>query len=115
LQPITAEDERQFGLYARGCEMLGQDGRLLIVEPARAAIKPKDELVVLASDPGSAAMSEGTWSRYVGKKYALTVTRAGESIRTAPEAGEVFPAKMVITDPFDQVVFESEGQLHCGG
>lgn len=114
LQPITAEDERQFGFYAQGCALTGAGGTLFMAEPARAAIKPKDELVVLASDPGSASMPQGTWSRYVGKEYALTVTRSGENTQAAAEAGETFPAKIVITDPFDQIVFETEGQIQCG-
>ena len=50
-----------------------------------------------------------TVSRYVGKELALSLTRSGEA------AGETrWPGHLVVTDPFDQVIYEADGLVQCG-
>jgi hypothetical protein len=111
LQPILFPDIQQARLYDKGCAFVpdgGGLGAVLMTDSKRAAIKTGDAMVILASDPGSAAMPAGTWSRYTGKAYALTLTRSGDG-------DESFPGKLVVTDPADQVAYEASGLVQCKG
>lgn len=111
-QPILFPDIQKAALYSPGCAFVpegGGLGALVMTEAKRAAIKPKGALVILASDPGSAKLPQGSWSRYVGKEYALTLTRIGEGTDAA------FSGKLIITDPYDHVVYEATGQVQCKG
>lgn len=79
-----------------------------MTEAKRAAIKPGKEVVILASDPGSTRMPSGTWSHYVGKEHALTLTRQSPGSDESNWTG-----KLVITDAKDQVVYEATGLVQC--
>lgn len=112
LQPILFPDIQRHALYGAGCAFVADGGGLgavVMTDPKRAAIKPGDELEMLASDPGSGSMPLGTWSRYVGKVHALTLTRTGE--KKASDAQ--FAGKLVVTDAFDHVVHEASGLIQC--
>jgi len=111
-KPILFPDIKRAALYGPGCAFVAEGGGMgavLLTENKRAAIKPKDEIVILASDPGSTPMPQGTWSRYVGKAYALTLTRADGGTDGA------WNGKLVVTDPGDQIVYEASGQVQCKG
>lgn len=109
LLPIEFPDIQQARLYGKGCAFVGSaGGAIAMTEGQRALIKTGDGLVVFASDPGSAAMPLGTWSRYSGKAFALSLTREGSGDAASP-------GKLVITDVSDQVVFEASGTVQCKG
>ena len=110
-QAILFPDIRKANLYGPGCAFVAKGGGLgaiAMTQEKRAAIKLADELVILASDPGSTEMPFGTWSHYVGKRHSLTLTRL-DAAQTDPE----WRGKLVITDTGDRVVFEAEGLVQC--
>lgn len=111
-QPILFPDIRKASLYGPGCAFVAEGGGLgaiVMTQEKRAAIKLSDELVILASDPGSTKMPQGTWSHYVGKKRSLTLTR----LDSGKNADAEWRGKLVITDAGDRVVFEAEGLVQC--
>ena len=113
LAPILFPDIRKMGLYGPGCAFVpdgGGMGAVLMTEQKRAVIKPGKDMVVLASDPGSAPAPEGTWSHYVGKAHSLTLTPANADGGSAQWRG-----RLVITDPHDQEVYRAEGLVQCKG
>lgn len=110
-QPILFPDIRAASLYGPGCAFVAQGGGLgaiVMTQAKRAAIKPAEEVVILAADPGSTQMPNGTWSHYVGKEHALTLTRQSECSDASNWTG-----KLVITDARDQVVYEATGLVQC--
>lgn len=110
-QPILFPDIRAASLYDPGCAFVAEGGGLgaiVMTEAKRAAIKPGKDVVILASDPGSTQMPSGTWSRYVGKENALTLTRQSPGSDESNWTG-----KLVITDAKDQVVYEATGLVQC--
>ncbi len=110
-QPILFPDIRKANLYGPGCAFVpdgGGLGAIAMTQATRAAIKLADELVILASDTGSARLPQGTWSHYVGEKHSLTLTRLDTAKGDAEWRG-----KLVIADTGGRVLFEAEGLVQC--
>lgn len=110
-QPILFGDMERFKLFGAGCAFAPGTsmGAVLLTRPKTAFVKLADKLVRFASDPGSARLPLETVSRYVGKEYAASLTRdAGEAQDALRFAG-----RLVITDPYDQVVYAADGLIQC--
>jgi hypothetical protein len=111
-QPMAYMEISQHKLYGAGCNFVpdgGGLGAIVLAQRDRAYIKLDGKIVTLASDAGSTKMPQGSWSRYSGREHALTLTRAGEG------EGDVFVGHIAITDPYDQVVYQSRGNVQCKG
>ena len=67
-----------------------------------------------ASDPGSTKLPLESFSRYVGKEMALSLTHSATAGERASDEPIRWPGHLVITDPYDQVVYEADGQVQCG-
>ena len=110
-QPILFADIQKFDLFGAGCAFAPGNsmGAVLLTRAKVAYMLIDGRAVRLASDPGSAKLPLDTVSRYVGKELALSLTRSGEA------AGETrWSGHLVVTDPFDQVIYEADGQVQCG-
>ncbi len=111
-QPILFGDIQKYDLFGAGCAFApgGSMGAVLLTREKVAYLLLDGRPVRFASDPGSTKLPLGTFSRYVGKERALSLTRtdgaAGEATRWA--------GHLVVTDPYDQVVYEADGQVQCG-
>jgi hypothetical protein len=111
-QPILFADIQQHQLFGAGCAFApgGSMGAVLLTRAKVAYLKLNDRPVRFASDPGSAKLPLDTFSRYVGKAMALSLTRAGDAAGDA----ERWSGHLVVTDAFDQVIYEADGQVQCG-
>ena len=111
-QPILFGDIQKYDLFGAGCAFAPGDsmGAVLLTRSKIAYLLLDGRPVRFASDPGSTKLPLGTFSRYVGKELALSLTRPGD------ETGEAtrWAAHLVVTDPYDQVVFQADGQVQCG-
>ena len=111
-EPILFGDIQRFNLFGAGCAFApgGSMGAVLLTREKVAYLKLQDRMVRFASDPGSAKLPLGTVSRYVGKEFAASLTRAvGED-----EAAARFAGHLTITNSFDQVVYDADGLIQCG-
>ena len=111
-QAILFGDIQKFDLFGAGCAFApgGSMGAVLLTRDKVAYLLLNGRPVRFASDPGSTKLPLGTFSRYVGKELALSLTRTGD------EAGEAtrWAGHVVVTDPYDQVVYQADGQVQCG-
>ncbi len=115
-QPIGYFDIRDNKLIAAGCNFVADGGGMgatALAQGERAAIKLDGHIVALAADKGSARLPQEAWSRYSGKEYALTLTRIEGGKHVVNGAVEMFDAHLTITDPHDQVVYDSKGSAQC--
>ena len=111
-QPILFADIQKHKLFGAGCAFApgASMGAVLLTRAKAAYLKLDDRPLRFASDPGSAKLPLDTVSRYVGKEMALSLTRtAGEAIEATR-----WPGHLVVTDPFDRVIYEADGQVQCG-
>ena len=115
-QPILFGDIQKFNLFGAGCAFAPGDsmGAVLLTRDKVAYLLLNARPVRFASDPGSTKLPLGTYSRYVGKELALSLTRTGDE--AGPETGEAtrWAGHVVVTDPYDQVVYQADGQVQCG-
>lgn len=112
-QAILYPDITQNKLHGTGCAFVadgGGMGAVLLAQADRAYIKLEGKIVALASDAGSAKMPKGSWSRYTGKEYGLTIKADGP----APTSdAERFDGTLVVTDPFERPVYQARGNFQC--
>lgn len=110
-KPILFADIQKYNLFGAGCAFApeGSMGAVLLTRPKVAYLMIDDRPVRFASDPGSTKLPLDTVSRYVGKEMALSLTRGGEGGEKTRWSGH-----LVVTDPFDQVIYEADGQVQCG-
>ena len=110
-QPILFADIQKHDLFGAGCAFAPGDsmGAVLLTRAKIAYLLIEGRPVGFASDPGSAKLPLDTVSRYVGKEMALSLTRASD---VAPAAIR-WSGHLVVTDPFDQVVYEADGYVQC--
>lgn len=119
VEPITPQailypDISKNKLHGTGCAFVargGGIGAVLLAQDTRGVLKINGEIRTLAPDTGSAKLPKGSWSRYTGKEYALTLTALGpvEAVGTS----EHFDGKLVITDEFERPVYDAIGNVQC--
>ena len=111
-QPILFADIQKFDLFGAGCAFAPGNsmGAVLLTRTKVATLLLDGRPLRFASDPGSVKLPLDTFSRYVGKELALSLTRTGD------ETGEAtrWAGHLVVTDPYDQVVYEADGLVQCG-
>lgn len=115
-EPILFFDITKNRLYGSGCNFVpegGGMGAVLLAQPDRAIMKLNGNIVTLASDPGSAQLPQGSWSRYTGKAFALVLTEDSGTPRTRNGVVETFRGELVVTDPHDQVIYRAPGTAQC--
>ena len=110
-QPILFADIQKYDLSGAGCAFAPGTsmGAVLLTRTKIAYMLIDGHPVGFASDPGSAKLPLDTVSRYVGKAMALSLTRAADVAADATR----WSGHLVVTDPFDQVVYEADGQVQC--
>ncbi|SMC30487.1 hypothetical protein [Novosphingobium sp. B1] len=114
LQPILYPDITQNKLHGVGCAFVADGGGLgavLLAQDKRGVIKVAEKVEVLAPDAGSAKLPKGSWSRYTGKAYAVTLAVIGEV--KAVGATDQFKGKMIVTDAFERPAYEATGDVQC--
>ena len=111
-QPILFADIQKFDLFGAGCAFAPGNsmGAVLLTRAKVATLLLDGRPLRFASDPGSVKLPLDTFSRYVSKELALSLTRTGD------ETGEAtrWAGHLVVTDPYDQVVYEADGLVQCG-
>ena len=110
-QPILFADIQKHDLFGAGCAFAPGNsmGAVLLTRAKIAYLLLGGHPVGFASDPGSAKLPLDTVSRYVGKEMALSLTRAADVAADATR----WTGHLVVTDPFDRVVYEADGQVQC--
>ena len=109
-RPILFAEIQKYNLFGAGCAFApgGSMGAVLLTRDKAAFMNLSDGMVRFASDPGSAALPFDTRSRYVGKAMSLSLTR---------EPGETdalrWHARLIVTDTFDQPVYQADGLVEC--
>lgn len=117
LQPIGYPDIEKHNLFGAGCNFAASGGGLgalaLAMENA-AFIKIEGKIERLAPDIGSPELPLDTRGKYDGKRYSITLDIAeGEGAQDGM-ATVNFPAKLVVRNERDQVVYEESGLAQCG-
>ncbi len=117
-QPITAADIEVNRLYGAGCNLVPADqpggNPILIANERRAVMKISGKFVTFAADQGSAELSMGTRTHYIGKAQSLNLRRATSGGTQLGEEASRWGGSMEVRDPWGQMVYSAAGELVCG-
>lgn len=117
LQPIGYPDIEKHNLFGAGCAFAAQGGglgALALATDGAAHIKVGGAIERLAPDPGSPELPLGARGKYDGKRYSILLDIAeGEGEQEGIETVN-FPARLVVRNERDQVVYEASGISQCG-
>jgi hypothetical protein len=114
LQPILSPDITKHRLHGTGCAFVAQGGGIgavLLAQDKRGVIKIANAVIILAPDTASVPLPMGSWSRYTGEEYALSLTASGAI--TPLGTGQQFKGQLVITDELERLVYKASGDVQC--
>lgn len=119
--PVTPEkilypDIEKYNLFGAGCNFApqGSMGAIALAQPAHGYMKIDGKLVPFAPDAGSGDLPLGTKGKYTAGAWSFMLDIGeGEGEQDGIETVN-FPAKLVLRNDRDQVVYESTGVAQCG-
>ena len=109
------DDIQKHRLYGAGCAFApgGSMGAVLVAQDKAGYVKLDGRLTRLASDPGSTRLPPGAWSRYTGKEFTVSLTRVRQDGEGNGNESLRWPGHLTVTDAFEQVVYDEDGQVQC--
>lgn len=114
--PILYPDIEKYDLFGAGCNFApkGSIGAIAFAQPAHGYMKIDDKLVAFAPDAGSGDLPLGAKGKYTAGGYSFTLDVAQEEGEQVGSETVDFPAKFVLRNDRDQIVYESMGLAQCG-
>ena len=114
-EPITAADIDAGDLFGPSCAMQHPSGAyaLALAMDDNGYLKLDGDMVRFAPDKGSADQPVGTWSKYDGREKSFSLRIDGEGIVAGEEVTD-YPARLLVRDNFDRIVFDYSGTARCG-
>lgn len=117
LQTIDYRDIEKHDLFGASCAFAPKGGGLgaLVLAMERAAfIKVGGRIERLAPDPGSPELPLKARGKYDGKRYSLLLDLAAEEGESDGMETVNFPARLIVRNERDQVVYDASGVAQCG-
>ncbi|ROT95342.1 hypothetical protein EB810_09615 [Altererythrobacter sp. FM1] len=115
-QAILYPDIEKAGIYGASCSFAPDKelGAVAIAMDDYGYMKIDDKMMIFAADKGSGKLPGVAWGRYDGREYNFMIDVAkGEGEKTGGETVN-YPARMVLKNSRDQVVYEANGTAQCG-
>ena len=117
LEPIGYPDIEKHDLFGASCAFApegGGIGALVLAMEGGAYVKTDGKITRLAPDAGSPELPLGARGRYTGKQYSLVFDLAeGEGKQEGIETVN-YPARLVVGNERDQIVYQANGIAQCG-
>lgn len=113
---IGAPDIEKYDLYGAGCAFAPEQsiGAIALVDGTRGSMKIDGKLIPFAPDAGSGDLPLGAKGKYTAGGFSFTLDLAEEEGKQSGMETTDFPARFVLRNDRDQIVFESNGTAQCG-
>jgi hypothetical protein len=113
---ILYPDIERYELFGAGCNFApeGSMAAIALAQPARGFMKIDGALEAFAPDAGSGDLPLGAKGKYTAGKWSFMLDLAEEE--GASEGSETvnFPARFVLRNQRDQIVYQANGVAQCG-
>lgn len=108
-------DYERYNLFGAGCNFVpeGSDNPVALAQADRGYLKRSGELLTMAADKGSAENPLGSWRKYSGKDYTMTLDLGADGKQNGMETVD-YAAELVVSDGRDQTVYRAQGTAQCG-
>ena len=103
-------------LYGSGCNFVGEGGgmgAILLAQAKQAVLKLDNKIVQIPADKASKPLKQGSWTRYTGPAYTLTLSPIEDAKGSVNGVVEMISAQMTLTDPKGKVLFTTKGKAQC--
>lgn len=115
LTPISFDDVERHNLFGMGCNLLDDNGAMLMIAQMDAAAFLLDgQLVRAAADKGSKELPYGARVHYLSSEYAIDLELDDNAPDQVGEEVADYSGTLEIRDPQDRVIFRHTGTVQCG-
>jgi hypothetical protein len=113
---IGMPEIEKYDMFGAGCNFApGKSmGAIALLQEKRAFMKIDDAVVVFAPDAGSGDLPLGTKGKYTASAWSFVLDLASEEGRQSGYETVDYPARFVLRNDHDQIVFQSDGTAQCG-
>lgn len=113
---ITMTDIEKHDMFGAGCNFApGKSiAAIALLQDKRGFMKIDGEVVVFAPDAGSGELPLGAKGKYTGGAWSFVLDLASEEGKQSGYETIDYPARFVLRNERDQVVYESTGTAQCG-
>ncbi len=109
-------DITQNKLYGSGCNFVAEGGgigAILMALEADAILKIGGKLVKIPADKTSKPLKQGSWTRYAGPAYTLTLAPVADGKGKVVGVVETLAAQITLRDPSGKTLFAAKGEAQC--
>ena len=114
--PIGMPDIEKYDMYGAGCNFAPGKGiaAIALLQEQRAFMKLDGGIVVFAPDAGSGDLPLGAKGKYTAKAWSFVLDLASEEGKQSGYETIDYPARLVLRNDHDQIVYQSDGTAQCG-
>jgi hypothetical protein len=119
--PVTPErilypDIEKYDLFGAGCNFApdGSMAAIALAQPGHGYMKIDGKLEAFAPDVGSGDLPLGAKGKYTAGAWSFLLDLASEEGEQSGSETVNFPARLVLRNDRDQIVYEANGVAQCG-
>jgi hypothetical protein len=119
--PVTPEligmpDIEKYDMYGAGCSFAPGDsmGAVALLQAKRGYMKIDGKVIAFAPDAGSGELPLGAKAKYTAGAWSFLLDLASEEGTQSGSETINYPARLVLRNDHDQIVFQSDGTAQCG-
>lgn len=113
---ILYPDIERYDLFGAGCNFApeGSMAAIALAQSARGFMKIDGELEAFAPDAGSGDLPLGAKGKYTAGEWSFVLDLAAEEGEQDGSETVNFPARFVLRNQRDQIVYQANGVAQCG-
>jgi hypothetical protein len=113
---IGMPDIEKYDMFGAGCNFAPGKGigAIALLQEKRAFMKIDDAVVVFAPDAGSGDLPLGVKGKYTANAWSFVLDLASEEGKQSGSETVDYPARIVLRNDHDQIVYQADGTAQCG-
>ncbi|GGD93713.1 hypothetical protein GCM10011515_11890 [Tsuneonella deserti] len=113
---IGMPDIEKFDMFGAGCSFAPGKGiaTVALLQAERGFMKIDNKIVVFAPDAGSGDLPLGAKGKYTGGAWSFILDLASEEGKQSGIETVNYPARLVLRNDHDQIVYQEDGTAQCG-
>jgi len=113
---IAMADIEKYDMFGAGCSFAPGKGiaAIALLQEKRAFMKLDNGIVVFAPDAGSGDLPLGVKGKYTGGAWSFVLDLASEEGKQSGSETINYPARIVLRNDLDQIVYQADGTAQCG-
>ena len=113
---ITMADIEKYDLFGAGCSFAAGKGisAIALLQEQRGFMKIEGTVIPFAPDAGSGDLPLGVKGKYTGGAWSFVLDLASEEGKQSGIETVNYPARFVLRNDRDQIVYQADGTAQCG-